>query len=115
MIDDLLGATLDAEELPRHQVARGALCLAILFHPDTRRIGEVACGLPKTVSLSRLEPLFAPPGQSAEPPLADLCLSSRAEIEQCRDECQGRVVAMAQKLEVSERALKLRMGDLGIS
>jgi transcriptional regulator with PAS, ATPase and Fis domain len=39
---------------------------------------------------------------------------TRAEIEECHRECSGDVVAMARKLDVSRRALQLRIKELGI-
>lgn len=56
--------------------------LTILGHPDARRVGQVARleelhnGRPAT--LSRSEPRFATPGESAAEPLADPALSRRA-------------------------------------
>jgi|HubBroStandDraft_3_1064219.scaffolds.fasta_scaffold03133_3 two-component system nitrogen regulation response regulator GlnG len=59
--------------------------LTVLAHPDVRRIGErvllpglsAAPGSGHTVALSRLTPLFAPPGGGPARPLADPHLSRR--------------------------------------
>ena len=40
---------------------------------------------------------------------------SREEIEACAERCAGNVEAMAEELEVSEQALRRRLGQLGLS
>ncbi len=55
--------------------------LTVLAHPDPRRVGEMVA-LPElmsgqTVSLSRLEPLFAAPGEAEARPLAESHLSRK--------------------------------------
>ncbi|MEM1182824.1 MAG: sigma 54-interacting transcriptional regulator [Acidobacteriota bacterium] len=56
--------------------------LTLMAHPDLRRIGErsplVALSGDGEVPLSRLEPLFAHPGESRRRPLADPHISRRA-------------------------------------
>ncbi|NRR28981.1 sigma-54-dependent Fis family transcriptional regulator [Oxalobacteraceae bacterium] len=45
---------------PAHN-ARALLCLTIVWHPDTRRIGEQAIATGDTLELARFQPLFCQP------------------------------------------------------
>jgi two-component system nitrogen regulation response regulator GlnG len=72
------------EAPPRQEVRPPELqvpALTVLAHPDPRRVGErvllPALGSGRAVPLSRLEPLFAQPGDTEARPLADPHLSRR--------------------------------------
>ena len=60
------------------------LAATLLYHPDPARLGEMArfpaIGTPWVEPLSRLEPLFAPPGGCSPTPLSDPYLS-RSPLE----------------------------------
>ena len=69
--------------------AAAGVRITILYHPDTRRIGEVSdlpCLAPgETASLSRLEPDFVPlRGERAGRPLHDPYLSRSPLVLQCK-------------------------------
>ncbi len=79
--DHLESATRSGTGVRRQLAAAAVPVLTVLAHPDPRRVGERAV-LPgllagKEVSLSRLEPDFAPPRGGEPRPLADPRLSRR--------------------------------------
>jgi two-component system nitrogen regulation response regulator GlnG len=81
---DLLASTIEPARRRRDGGGWRAPGLTILFHPDARRVGDVAYLVDllegKSCRLSRLDPAFCAPGHTEGAPLADRHLSRTPAI-----------------------------------